>query len=142
MRVTALVVFMRLIGAGGVGAYVGAAASGLIAVLTGKVFAPGSPWTTGLPFLIVIGAVLTMGIARLTRAWFLPAVATRRILWGAAAGAVLLPLAVAVGELGDLAPIAVGLMAIGWVTTVVLWIQWFRRRSSHSPRRRASERAR
>lgn len=139
MRVSTLVLFLRFIGAGGVGAYVGAAASGLIAVLTGKVFAPGSPWVAGLPFLIVIGAVLTMGIARLTRAWLLPTVATRRMLWGAAIGAVVLPLAVAVGELGDLAPIAIGLMAVGWLTTVVTWFQWFRRRAGHARRRPATE---
>lgn len=126
MRVTTFVVFWRFIGAAGVGAYLGAAAAGLVAVLTGRVFAPGSPWVTALPVLIVFGALLTVGAARLTRFWFLPKVTSRRWLWGAAAGAVLAPLAIAIGQLGNLLAVGMLLMLGGAVTTAVLWVRWFR----------------
>lgn len=126
MRFTTAVVFARFIGACGVGTYIGAAAAGLLALLTGRVLVPGSPWLTGLPFLVVIGAVVTTGVARLTRFWLLPKL-RRRLLWGAVAGAVLTPLAVAVGQAGDLSTIAALLMLAGAATTSWLWVRWFRR---------------
>jgi len=126
MRVTTFVVFLRFIGAAGVGAYLGAAAAGLVAVLTGRVFAPASTWVTALPVLAVFGAPLTAGVARLTRSWLLPKNTGRRVLWGTAVGAVLTPLAIAIGQLGTLFTIGMLLMLIGSVTTAVLWARWFR----------------
>jgi hypothetical protein len=127
MRATAFVVFWRFIGSFGVGTYLGAAAAGLIALLTGTVFAAGSTWATGLPVLAVLGAIITAVVSRLTRPWLLPKLARHRWLWGAAAGLLLGPLAIAVGELGGLlAPVGLPLMFIGAVTTVVLWVRWYR----------------
>ncbi|RAS59520.1 hypothetical protein C8D87_114132 [Lentzea atacamensis] len=128
MRFSSFVAFLRFIGAFGAGAYFGAAAAGLVAVVTGRVFAPGSTWVAALPFLVILGAVLTAGAAWLTRLWLLPKLRRRRKRWGAAAGVVLTPLAVAFGELGDLAPLGVVLVLIGAVTTAVLWVRWFRAR--------------
>lgn len=126
MRVTTFVVFWRFIGAAGVGAGAGAAIAGLIAVLTGRAFAPGSPWLTALPVLVVFGALLGLGVARLTRFWLLPTIARLRLLWGTLAGAVVVPLAIAIGQLGNLRAVGMLLMLIGGITTAVIWVRWFR----------------
>lgn len=126
MRVTTFVVFARLLGAIGVGTYLGAAVAGLIAVLTGQALVSGSPWVTALPVLTVLGAVLTAAVAWLTRFWLLPRVTRRRTLWGAVAGAILTPLAIAIGQLGDLFAVGMLPILIGAVTTAVLWVRWFR----------------
>lgn len=126
MRVTTFVVFLRLIGAAGVGAYLGAAVAGLVAVLTGRAFAPAGTWVTALPVLAVFGALLTAGVARLTRLWLLPKASGRRALWGAAAGAVLAPLAVAVGRMGTLVDVGLLLVLAGSLITAVQWVRWFR----------------
>jgi hypothetical protein len=125
MRVTTFVVFWRFIGAVGVGAGCGAAIAGLIAVLTGRAFAPGSPWLTALPVLVVFGAALGAGVGPLTRFWLLPKVA-HRAGWGALAGAVVAPLAIAIGQLGNLLAVGMLLMLAGAITTAVVWIRWFR----------------
>ncbi|MEU7529308.1 hypothetical protein AB0A74_26520 [Saccharothrix sp. NPDC042600] len=127
MRATTFVVFMRFIGAAGIGSFLGAAAAGLVAVATGRVFAPASSWVAALPVLALLGALLTAGVARLTRLWLVPQLTRRRLLWGAVAGAILTPLAIAVGQLGDLLPVAL-VMPIGSVVTAVLWVRWFRQR--------------
>ncbi|GAB3162203.1 hypothetical protein GCM10027258_80820 [Amycolatopsis stemonae] len=126
MRVTTFVVFWRFIGAAGIGAGVGAAVAGLIAVLTGRAFAPASPWLTALPVLIVFGAPVGIAVARLTRLWLLPAIARHRLLWGTLAGAVVVPLAIAIGQLGNLLAVGMVLMLAGAVTTTVVWVRWFR----------------
>jgi hypothetical protein len=135
MRFSSFVVFFRFIGAFGAGSYLGAAAAGLLAVVTGRVFAPGSTWVTALPFLAVLGALLTAGAAWLTRRWLFPTFQHRRKLWGAAAGVVLTPLAVAFGELGDLSKIGVLFILVGALTTAVLWARWFRARLRPAPAR-------
>ncbi|UUV32093.1 hypothetical protein NQK81_01210 [Amycolatopsis roodepoortensis] len=124
MRPTSFVVFLRLIGAGGVGAGVGAAVAGLLALVTGRVLVPGSPWIGALPVLAVFGAAMGVGVARLTRFWLLPRVASRRLLWGAVTGAVVVPLAMAFGQLGDLINVGLLLMLAGGFTTVVPWFRW------------------
>ncbi|MEU7477070.1 hypothetical protein AB0A63_13870 [Lentzea sp. NPDC042327] len=134
MRFTTAVTFARFIGACGVGSYLGAATAGLVALLSGKAFEPGSPWLAGVPFLAVIGALVTAVAFRLTRYWLLPKL-RRRLLWGALAGAVLTPFAVAVGQLGDLRPLAAWLMLAGALPTGWLWARWFR--GSRSTSRRA-----
>ncbi|WNV83149.1 hypothetical protein [Umezawaea sp. Da 62-37] len=126
MRVTAVVLYMRFIGAAGVGSYLGAATAGLIAVITGSVFAPGSIWAAAVPGLALLGALLTTGVARLTRFWLLPSITHRRTLWGAAAGAVLTPLAVGGSQPGVPINLTLLLMLIGSIVTAVLWTRWFR----------------
>ncbi len=127
MRATAFVIFWRFIGSFGVGSYLGAAVAGLVALLTGKVFAAGSTWVTGLPVLVVFGAIITAVVSRLTRPWLLPRFARHRWLGGAVAGLLLGPLAIAVGELGGLLdPVGMPLMFIGAAITVVLWVRWYR----------------
>jgi len=142
-------VFWRFIGSIGVGAYLGAAAAGVIALLTGKAFAAGSTWAAGLPVLVVLGAIITAVVSRLTRPWLLPKLSGHRWLWGAAAGLLLGPLAIAVGQLGGLlAPVGLPLMLAGAVTTVVLWVRWYRathpapgQRVHYAPRRGLLNRA-
>ena len=140
MRFTTAVVFGRFIGACGVGSYLGAAIAGALAVVTGRAFAPGSSWLLGVPFLALIGAVLVIGVAWLTRYWLLPRV-RRRLLWGSVAGLVLTPLAVAFGQLGDLATVGLVPVVAGAVTTAVLWVRWFnrsrrvRRSQAYAPQR-------
>lgn len=131
MRATTFVVFWRFIGAAGVGSFLGAAVAGLVAVVTARVFADGSPWVTGLPVLAVLGALVMAGVARLTRFWLVPRLVRHRMLWGAVAGSVVTPLAVAVGQLGDLLPVAL-VMPIGSVVTAALWVRWFRGRHQTS----------
>lgn len=134
MRATTLVVFFRGLGSLGVGSYLGAALAGLVAVLTGRAFAAGSTWVTALPVLAVLGAILTAAAFAATRGWVLPKFARahrhwmlRRWLWGAVAGVVLAPLAIAVGDLGSLlSPIGLPLMLIGAVATLVMWVRWYR----------------
>jgi hypothetical protein len=128
MGVTAFVVFWRFIGSFGVGTYLGAAVAGVVALATGKVFATGSTWAAALPVLAILGAAITAAVFRLTRPWLLPRIVRFRWLWGAAAGVLLGPLAIAVGDLdGLLKPVGLPLMAIGAATTVVLWVRWYRR---------------
>ncbi|MFI6029455.1 hypothetical protein [Amycolatopsis magusensis] len=124
MRATRVILFFRLLGAVGVGTYIGLAAAGMLAVLTGRVFVPGSTWTTALPLLIPLGALLTAGATRLTRFWLLPKLRSRRALAGAAAGAILTPLAVAFSQLGDLTSVGLLPPAIGAVITAALWVRW------------------
>jgi hypothetical protein len=129
MRATTVVVFLRCIGSLGVGTYLGAALAGLIAVVTGRVFAAGSTWAPALPVLTVLGAVLTAAAFAATRGWMLPTIHQhrRRWLWGAVAGVVLGPLAIAIGDLGGLLqPVGLPLILLCAVTTLVRWMRWYR----------------
>jgi hypothetical protein len=129
MRPSSLVVFLRLIGAGGAGAYLGAAVAGLIAVATGQVFAAGSPWPQAWPVLALFGIAIGAGMGWVTRRWLLPNM-RQRILVFTLTGPILLPLAIAVGQLHPLAGIGLPLIAVGFAVTAVLWIRWFRQRST------------
>ncbi|SDD56185.1 hypothetical protein [Actinokineospora iranica] len=126
MRSSHLVIFFRWIGAAGMGSYAGAAAAGLIAVVTGRVFAPTSHWPQALPGLMLLGAALTAGAVVLTRQWLFPRITRRRALRGAAAGAVLTPLTVTISYLEDIAWVVLLLMAIGWLIACFTWLRWFR----------------
>ncbi|WP_034271125.1 hypothetical protein [Haloechinothrix halophila] len=133
MRFRSVVVFGRLIGAAGLGAALGAAVAGLIAIVLGQAFQPGSTWLTGLPVLAVLGAGVGACAARLTRQWFVPTDphrhndARRRMLLFTAAGLVAVPLAVAVGQLHAIAAMAIPLMLAGSAVTLTLWMRAFRR---------------
>jgi hypothetical protein len=133
MRFRSVVVFGRLIGAAGLGAALGAGVAGLIAIVIGQAFQPGSTWLTGLPVLAVIGAGVGALVARLTRQWFLPTVpdqhtgARRRMLLFTGAGLIVVPLAEAVGQLHAIAAVAIPLMLVGSAVTLTLWMRAFRR---------------
>jgi hypothetical protein len=119
--------FAGLVGAAAAGAYFGAAAAGLLAVLTGQVFAPGSPWPAGVGVLAVLGAAGGWLLARLTR--LAPAL-ERRALVLTVGGLVSLPLAVAIGQLHQAGSIGIGLVMIAGLAGAV----------THARRRRAATR--
>jgi hypothetical protein len=109
--------FAGLVGAAAAGAYVGAVAAGLLAVLTGQVFAAGSPWPAGVGVLAVLGAAGGWLLARLTR---LASALDRRVLVLTVGGLVSLPLAVAIGQLWHGGSVGVGLVMIaGWAGAVI-----------------------
>jgi hypothetical protein len=113
--------FTRLIGAAGLGAYLGAAIAGLFALLTGEVFAPSNTWLVALPILAVLGAGIGGLAGWLTRRWLAPRTPRRRLTF-VVAGAVALPLATAIGQLHAIDVVGVPLVfagAIGMVT--VYW---------------------
>lgn len=104
--------FAGLLGAAAAGAYVGAVAAGLLAVLTGQVFAAGSPWPAGVGVLAVLGAAGGWLLARLTR---LALALDRRVLVLTVGGVVSLPLAVAIGQLRQAGSVGIVLVMIaGW----------------------------
>ncbi|TVT23390.1 hypothetical protein FNH05_33040 [Amycolatopsis rhizosphaerae] len=133
MKSRSVVVFGKLIGAAGLGAALGASVAGLIAVVFGQAVQPGSTWLTGLPALAVIGAGVSALVAGLTRRWFLSAAADkphgerRRLLLFTAAGLVVVPLAIAVGQLQAAATMAIPFMVAGSAVTLTLWMRAFRR---------------
>lgn len=100
--------FTGLLGAGGVGAYFGAAGAGLFAVVTGQVNDPAA-----MVGLAVMGAVGGWLLAMLTR--WAPAV-NRRVLVFVVGGLVSFPLAFSVPwQSHQWAEVGVGLMAVGWL---------------------------
>jgi len=134
-----VVAFGRLIGAAGLGAALGAAVAGLIAIVLGQAFQPGSTWLTGLPVLAVLGAGFGALVAWLTRRWFLPSApdwkhgSRRRLLLFTAAGLVVVPLAVAVGQSPASTTVAILLMFAGSAVTLMMWTRASRR--THPGRR-------
>jgi hypothetical protein len=116
--------FAGLVGAAAAGAYVGAAAAGLLAVLTGQVFAAGSPWPAGVGVLAVFGAAGGWLLARLTP---LALAVDRRVLVLTVGGLVSLPLAVAIGQLHQAGSVGTGLVMIAGLSGAV----------THARRRRA-----
>ena len=122
MRLASVVMFGRLVGATGLGAYLGAALAGLIAVVAGQAFSTGSPWLTALPVLAVLGAGLGAAIARLTRRWFLPHV-RRRMLVFTVSNVLVLPLAVAIGQLHSIETIGILLVFAGGATTLAMYLR-------------------
>ena len=107
--------FVGLIGAAAVGAYLGAAVAGLLAVVTGQAFAVGSPWPGGVSVLALLGAVGGWLVAQLTRMRLAPGL-SRRTLVFTLSGVVSLPLAVAIGQLHKVDSAGIILVVIaGWV---------------------------
>lgn len=139
MRFRSVVTFGRLIGAAGLGSALGAAVAGLIAIVIGRV---DSTFLAALPGLAVLGAGAGTVVARLTRQWFLPSDpaqqhgARLRMLQFAAAGLMVLPLTVAVGQLHAGSTVMIPLMFLGSVITLTLWTRSFRpiHLSSHAAR--------
>ena len=103
--------FIGLLGAGAPGAYCGAAAAGLLAVVTGQVRDP-----AGLVALAVVGAVGGWLVAMLTR--WAPAV-HHRVAVFTSGGLVSFPLAVSFGQLQPpWAQVGFGFVAAGWLIRV------------------------
>lgn len=125
MRLRSWAMFAKLISAGGLGTYVGAAAAGLVAVLTGQVFAPGSAWPAAVPGLAVLGIVLGAVVARLSRRWLFPQIPRRGkgLLGFLGAGLVTLPLAVAIGQFHQLRGVGLPLIAVGTLAMVVVYLR-------------------
>lgn len=135
MRATSVVWFLRLVAAQGLGAYLGAAVAGALALLSGDAFAPGSTWPSALPGFAVVGAVAGMVAAALTRGWLLPG-AQRRGPVFTVAGVVTMPLAVAVGELDPTAleAVAVPVVVAGGVASTVVYLRALRRTAARQRR--------
>lgn len=114
--------FGRLIGAGGLGAYLGAAVAGLVAVVTGQALSAGSPWLAGVPVLAVLGAGVGAAIARVTRSWFLPGI-RRRMEVFTAVGVVVLPLAAAFGQLRWSGSVGILLVLAGGIATMAIYLR-------------------
>lgn len=123
-RVRGGVGFAGMIGATGVGAYLGAALAGLLAVLTGQAFADDSPWPGGAVVLAVLGAGgggLVTGLTAL--AWTM----RHRTLLLVLGGLVSLPLATAIGQLHQADSIGIGLVAVGGVVGMRVYVTSRRR---------------
>lgn len=123
--------FAGLVGAAAAGAYVGAVAVGLLAVLTGQVFAAGSPWPAGVGVLAVLGAAGGWLLARLTR--LAPAL-DRRVLVLTVGGLVSLPLAVAIGQLRHGGSVGIGLVMIAGLVGAVTHVRARRRAATRYAR--------
>lgn len=130
--------FAGLIGAAAVGAYLGAVVAGLLAVVTGQVFAIGSPWPAGAVVLALLGAVGGWLVARLTRARLAPRL-FRRTLVFTVGGLVSLPLAIAIGQLHQVDSVGIVLVVIaGWARIISYVTGRLRRASQRASGRYAS----
>lgn len=132
MRFSRFSLFGRFLGASGLGTALGLAAGGLITVATGQALSPGSDWPTGLSGSVVLGAGIGAFTAWASRRWFLPATTDRsctrrRVLLFAAAGMLVVPLDVAIGESHGVATLVLVLGAAGWVSVLTLWVRAYRR---------------
>lgn len=122
--------FAGLVASAATGAYLGAAAAGLLALLTGQVFDAGSPWPAGASVLALLGAAGGWLVARLTR---LAMTMNHRTLVFTAAGLVSLPLAIAIGQLHQADSVGIGLVMIAGLTGVVRYVSHCRRRVMRRP---------
>lgn len=104
----------------GVGAYLGASVGGLIPVVTGRVFAHGSPWLVTVPMLAIAGAGLGMVVSWLTRTWLLRRIPRRRWTF-AGTGVVTLPLFTAIGQSDEFATVSFALAAVGGAVMLVTY---------------------
>lgn len=133
--------FAGLIGAAAVGAYLGAVAAGLLAVVTGQVFAAGSPWPAGAGVLALLGAAGGWLVAGLTRSRLAPRL-PRRTLVFTLGGLVSLPLAVAIGQLRQMDSVGIVLVVIAGWAGIISYVtgrlrrasQWAREWYAHVPR--------
>lgn len=116
-----------LVGAAAAGAYLGAAAAGLLAVLSGQVFAAGSPWPAGAGVLAILGAAGGWLVSRFTRV--VPTL-QRRAWVLSVGGLVSVPLAVALGQLHQGGSVGVGLVMIAGLATAVTHVRTCRRRAA------------
>lgn len=129
MRFQPVIVYARLCGAAGLGVLLGAAATGLLNLLTGTVFTHQPYWLAGVPVLAVLGALAGFLAGWMTRRWFAPAAPRRRLLF-TMGGAIAVPLATAVhtGSTG----LAFLLVLAAAAVTISLWIRGFRRETAQA----------
>lgn len=123
MRASTIAMFIRWIGAAGVGSALGAATGGLATLLTGQLISPSS-WLAGSPVLAILGACFGLAVARLSRRWLTPHM-SRRALWFTVAGLVTVPLAFASGK-PPLSTVTIVLMAVGGITTWTVYLRALR----------------
>jgi hypothetical protein len=121
--------FAGLIGAAAVGAYLGAVVAGLLAVVTGQVFAAGSPWPAGSGVLALLGAAGGWLVAGLTRARLAPRL-FRRTLVCTLGGLVSLPLAIAIGQLHQVGGVGIVLVVIAGWAGIISYVTGRLRRAS------------
>ncbi|WP_243795062.1 hypothetical protein [Saccharopolyspora gloriosae] len=124
MRFRPTIIILRLCGASGIGVLLGLASTGLLSVTLGWTRLDPA-WLIGTPVLAVIGAVFGLVAAILTRLWLAPHTA-RRKLWGAAIGAVAVPLACSNTYGNPPFPLAVAAVLLSAGVIIVLWIRGFR----------------
>lgn len=134
--------FVRIIAAAGIGTYLGAAAAGLLAVLTGQAFSAGSDWLLGVPVLAVLGAAVAPVVGWLTRFWLAPGLQHRLLLF-TCVGAVTMPLAFAISELRWLDSVGLLFLFTGWLTMLVVYVRALpgieRARARHRYARRVAQ---
>ena len=126
MRFRSYVVFLRISGAAGIGVLLGCAIVGALHLLFGWVPVTGD-WLLATPVLAVLGALVGLVVAALTRLWLMPSVRRRRLL-GVIIGAIAVPLATSSPANGE--PrlwMAVPAVLAGAAITTTLWIRNYRR---------------
>jgi hypothetical protein len=117
--------FAGVTGAGVPGAYFGAVAAGLLAVVTGQVRDPVAMAGLAMAELAVLGAAGGWLVAILTR--WAPAV-HRRVAVFTAGGLVSFPLAVSIGQLQhQWAVVGIGFVAAGWLVRAGRYVSSARR---------------
>ncbi|MEV4734704.1 hypothetical protein [Saccharopolyspora sp. NPDC049426] len=127
MRFQPFIVYARLCGAAGLGVLLGAAATGLLNVLTGSVFTHLPYWLAGVPVLAALGAPTGLFAGWLTRRWFAPDVPRRQLVF-AVGGPVAVPLATAVHS--DSIALAFPLMLGAAAIAIALWVRGYRRETA------------
>lgn len=129
---SAVLLFFRLCGVTGLGVYLGGAVAGLIAVITGDVFASGSPWPRTAPALAIAGAGVGLALGWLTRRWLLPQAAHRWLTF-TLTGIATLPLFAAVAQLRAIETVGIPLVVAGAIAVAIVYWRASRRSSRSVP---------
>lgn len=127
MRFMPYIVFARLCGAAGLGVLLGAAVAGFLGLLTGSVFTQLPHWPLGAPVLAILGAPAGLLTGWLTRRWFVPTLARRRMVF-TLGGMAAVPLATAVPSATIMLAFLIMLVTVS--TTVTLWVRGYRRETA------------
>lgn len=125
MRSSSIVQFAKVIGATGVGTYLGAATAGIGAIVTGAAF--DGVWLAGIPGLAILGACLGALVAPLTGHWLLPQISRRGWVF-TGAGLITMPLIGTIGNMDRLGGVLIGLVFAGGLSTVTLYLRSLRAR--------------
>lgn len=118
---SSIVAFIRLCAASGVGVYLGGSLAGLVAVVNGDAFAPGSPWLGNVPGLAVFGAGAGAAAFWVTRRWLVPRLSHRLAVF-VVTGILTLPLFTAISQLRAIQTVGAPLALLGGaLTAIVYW---------------------